>query len=320
MPLPGHKDFVVKARIIPSATIISCISWFLLFGTAALAAEPPAKPEKDRFLRLTRDAAQTPVTLETSIVSLAAGNGPKNSPRVDLIAAVHIGDKAYYAELNRLFRSYDAVLYELIASEKLKAPAPGAIRPTSALSMVQTAMTQMLSLQFQLDGIDYRPKNMVHADMSPEQFSQTMRRRGESFWTIVLRMMTYSMTRSDGAGVSDVDLLAALFDTNRSLALKRAMAEEFRDMEGSINAVEGPTGSTLISERNKVALGVLRKQIAAGSRRIAIFYGAGHMPDFEKRIGKELGLAPVATRWLMAWNMKDKAAKPDAAKPQAVGR
>jgi hypothetical protein len=304
--MPGQKDFAVNLRIIPLATILLSQ---LLFGVASPAGEPPAKPEKDRFLRLTRDAGQTPVSMETAIVTLAAGKHAEQSPRVDLIAAVHIADKAYYAELNRLFRGYDVVLFELIASDGTKVPSPGSKRPANAISMVQTALTQMLSLQFQLDAIDYRPKNMVHADMSPEQFAQTMRRRGESVWTIFLRMITYSMTRSDSGSVSDTDILLALFDKDRSLALKRAMAEQFRDMEGSINALEGPNGSTIISERNKVALGVLRKQIASGTRRIAIFYGAGHMPDFQKRIGQEFGLSPAETRWLVAWDLKTPTAK-----------
>ena len=263
-------------------------------------------------VRLARDTTQTPIAMETAIVALAPRDRAKQAPRVDLIAAVHIADKGYYAELNRLFRTYDVVLYELIASDKVlaKVPPPGAKRPASMISMVQTAMKEMLDLEFQLDGIDYRPKNMVHADMSPEQFAQSMRRRGESVWTIVLRMMTYSMTRDDDSrGTSDMDILMALFDSDRSLALKRAMAEQFQDMEGSINALEGPKGSTIISERNKVAVDVLRKEIAAGRRRIAIFFGAGHMPDLQRRIGQEFSLVPVETRWLMAWNMKPTAKK-----------
>ena len=34
---------------------------------------------------------------------------------VDLIGAVHIGDIAYYDELNKQFTQYDALLYELVA-------------------------------------------------------------------------------------------------------------------------------------------------------------------------------------------------------------
>jgi hypothetical protein len=82
------------------------------------------------------------------------------------------------------------------------------------------------------------------------------------------------------------------------------MAEQFQDMEGSVLAIGGPEGSTLIQERNKVALQVLRKQLAAGKKRIAIFYGAGHMSDFEQRLRDEFDLAPINTRWLVAWDMK----------------
>ena len=99
-------------------------------------------------------------------------------------------------------------------------------------------------------------------------------------------------------------MLLALFDKNRALALKRILAEQFDNSEGSLAALEGPAGSTLISGRNQVALDVLRKEIAAGKRKIAIFYGAAHMPDFQTRLRNEFGLTPVGTRWLVAWNLK----------------
>ena len=49
---------------------------------------------------------------------------------------------------------------------------------------------------------------------------------------------------------------------------------------------------------------MLRKQIAAGKKKIAIFYGAGHMADFQKRLGEDFDLTPKSTRWLTAWDMK----------------
>ncbi len=104
-------------------------------------------------------------------------------------------------------------------------------------------------------------------------------------------------------GASNGQLLLALFDKNRTLALKRILAEQFEDSEGSLMALEGPAGSTLISGRNQVALEVLRKEIAAGKAKIAIFYGAAHMPDFQTRLRAEFGLVPVSTRWLVAWNL-----------------
>ena len=67
------------------------------------------------------------------------------------------------------------------------------------------------------------------------------------------------------------------------------MAEQFEGMDGELSALEGPEGSTLISGRNEVALDGLRKQIAAGKRKIAIFYGGGHMADMQKRLEADFG-------------------------------
>ncbi len=114
----------------------------------------------------------------------------------------------------------------------------------------------------------------------------------------------------------------ALFDKNRALALKRVMSQQFESVEGAMAALEGPQGSTLISGRNRIALDALRKEIDAGKTKIAIFYGGGHMPDFDKNLREKFALRPVSTRWLTAWNMRDKGAaaeeKPSSSPPAKV--
>jgi hypothetical protein len=259
--------------------------------------------EKGRFLRVVRDQDQTPKALETAIVRCVPVGRGKKGPTVDLVAAVHVAEKSYYQQLNREFAGYDVVLYELVAPEGTKVPQGGG-GGGSPVSFLQRAMKNLLELEFQLDEIDYRRKNMVHADMSPEQFSKSMSDRGESMVAMFLRMMGYAIARQQGSDkATDGQLLLALFDKNRALALKRLMAEEFEDMEGSLTAIDGPEGSTLISERNKVALKVLGEQLGAGKRKIAIFYGAGHMSDFQSRLREQFHLRPVSTRWLVAWKL-----------------
>jgi len=49
---------------------------------------------------------------------------------------------------------------------------------------------------------------------------------------------------------------------------------------------------------------VLRDRIAAGEARIAIFYGAAHMPDFDARLRADFGLQPRETVWLEAWDLR----------------
>ena len=53
----------------------------------------------------------------------------------------------------------------------------------------------------------------------------------------------------------------------------------------------GEDGSAIITDRNKKALVVLKKEIADGKKKIGIFYGAGHLSDMDKRLrqGQEGG-------------------------------
>src|SRR5207237_3527083 len=162
-----------------------------------------------------------------------------------------------------------------------------------------------LELDFQLDDIDYTKKNFVHADMSPEEMAKSMAERGESIWTIMLRMMAAGMAQqAGGSNSSDLDLIMALFDKNRAVQMKRFMADQMESMDGVMLALEGPKGSTLISERKQAALKVLDEEIKSGKKKLAIFYGAGHLFDMEKHLLADFGLKRADERWLEAWNLR----------------
>ena len=232
---------------------------------------------------------------------------PKDAGReglsIDLIGAVHVGEKSYYKQLSKKFESYDAMLFELVADKKV-VPQPGQ-KSHSVVSSIQTGMKDVLNLDFQLDDIDYTKKNFVHADMSPDEFAKSMNDKGESIWSIMFRMMAVGMAQQAGKeNSSDFDLIMALFDKDRSVQLKRYMANQMEDMDGMMVSLEGPKGSTLITERNKAALKVLADEIKNGKKKIAIFYGAGHLNDMEKRLMTEFGMKRDGEQWLEAWNLR----------------
>lgn len=280
----------------------------------AKQAEPAAKPvapddeehKPSVFLRLTKDDRGNPLAMETAVVRYVPEDCGQTSPTVELVAAVHIADKGYFRELNERFKKYEVVLYELVAPEGTRVPKGGGAKSDNPVSAVQKGMTQLLDLSFQLNEVDYTPKRFVHADMSPDQLSKAMKDRGESLWTILLRSMGYALAKQGQkpGGSSDADLLMALFDKDRAMALKRVMAEQFEDMDGMMKALDGPDGSSLIAGRNQAALEVLKKQLAEGKKKVAIFYGAGHMADMEKRLRDDFGLVPVNTEWVKAWDLK----------------
>ena len=289
-----------------------------LSGLSGVSDEPPvaaaqaveASGESTKFMRVRRDADDQPAALETAVTRYVTRETRSEGVTVDLIGVVHVGEGDYYDHLNQLFRSYDVVLYELVAPEGTRV-VPGR-KPSRGhpISFLQQMMKNVLKLEFQLDRIDYSPTNLVHADMSAEEFTRSMRDRGESFLTMFWRILSQSMTmQAKGESrTTDAELLVALVAQDRAYRLKRILAEQFEDMERQLAVLQGPDGSTIITERNKRVLQVLRQQMDAGKCRVAIFYGAGHLPDMAQRLESEFAMTRESQRWLVAWTIERESA------------
>jgi hypothetical protein len=293
------------------------LAW-LLGGALALAAAsgahaqvaPPdtsaATPvDNDAYIRVAKDETGRSVALQTAIASFEPSRESRNGLRVDLVAAVHVADAAYYEELNRRFQGYDSVLYELVAPEGTRVPAGGRARG-GFLTGAQVAMTQLLDLTFQLDGVDYTPANFIHADLSPEAVAQSMEENGESVSQYFAKAFALAMSEQarDPYGLQDIGLLAALFSNDRARLLKSQFATAMLDMEGLAFVIEGEDGSTLLGKRNSRAIDVLETRIEEGDRHIAIFYGAAHMTDMARQLAMRLGLARGDVVWLDAWDLR----------------
>lgn len=288
----------------------------------AKPAEKGAKAEpKQEFMRIVRDANKVPTSLDTAIVRYVGKGGKYDGATVDLIGAVHVGDKRYYRQLNKKFTEYDSLLYELLAPKGTRVPKGGGGGSGHPIGMMQQGMTEALGLAYQLEEVDYTKKNFVHADMSPEEFSAKMKEKGESWTGMIFRALGQSMAmQAQGAGAvgAEMEMLFALFDANRELKLKRAFAKQFENMEDMMLAFEGEEGSTIITERNKAALKVLAEELGKGKKHIGIFYGAGHLDDMDQRLLGEFGLKRESTRWLTAWDMREPVGgKQPAKKPAA---
>ena len=224
-------------------------------GWAAEQAKPASQlPEK--FIRMTMNSERPriPQSLDTSIIRFVPTDEKlaKTGVTVDLIGAIHIGDKAYFQKLDNGFKKYDALLYEMVAEKTEAGGSPrrwkdrGNQEPRSAgridlgsgteekgfeagmsiIGGMQHGAKDMLGLSFQLDGIDYGAPNMVHADMSPEEFSQKMKERGESFFTMFMQLFMEGLAQQRAnkqGGASDFALLFAFFSSDRELALKLSL-------------------------------------------------------------------------------------------------
>jgi hypothetical protein len=236
---------------------------------------------------------------------------------VDLVSAVHVADEEYYEKLNEEFKNYDVVLYELVAPKDDAVPQAGKSR--NPVGDIQRILKDVLQFEYQLDRIDYSRENFLHADMTPEELSAEMRKRGETPLTMFLKMMENLQKTPAAAGpITEEDLVLALFRFAKSpsLSLRRMMADQMDDVDGFVAVFEGEGGSSIISGRNDAALAVLKQQIEAGKTKIAIFYGAGHMPGLEKKLQQDFGLKLESERWIPAWNMRGRETRVESREPE----
>jgi hypothetical protein len=123
------------------------------------------------------------------------------------------------------------------------------------------------------------------------------------------RLMTEGVERAErgkptGPELGIGDLWGLFFGKDREVRLRRIMAEQFTDMEVLTAAFGGEEGSSLITDRNGAALEVLSEQIANGKKRMAIFYGAAHMEDFDRRLREDFGMEPGEVEWVEAWDLR----------------
>jgi hypothetical protein len=241
--------------------------------------------------------------VDTAVTTYRREDGVK----VALVAAVHVGDRSYYEELQRLFEDYDALLYEMIRDgDQL---AVERVDTSNPLSQFQLGMKSMLGLEFQLEAMDYGRSNFVHADLDPETFFRLQEERGETILGLMVRAMLEEHSRQANnpqGAMSGFQLLAALLSPDRAHALKLVLGQQMDQMEAAMAGIDqgpGGQGSVLVSGRNEHAMRVLEEQIRKGKRRLGIFYGAGHMPDLERRL-TALGFEKVDHRWLTAWDIR----------------
>jgi len=92
---------------------------------ATQAKKTKAKKSHEHFMRIRKNYRGQRVALETSITRYELKNEAGEAVTVDLIGAVHIGEKEYYEALNERFEQYDSMLYELVAPEGTVIPKGG---------------------------------------------------------------------------------------------------------------------------------------------------------------------------------------------------
>lgn len=257
------------------------------------------------------DEVGNPTALVCPVTTLERGETGR-SVQVDLIAAVHFADASYYREINSLFTEYEVVLVELvtpkgttleqIASRKVLHRGGGSV---GILETLQKGMGHLLGLVNQLDGVDYGAGNLVKADMDAETLFQRISENRE------LSRYSSEMVKgffkgeeddpADGVKEPELSLTTFLLSRNKRLLMKRVFAVE---LARSLAEEAAPFQKTLIEERNAVLLEELNRQIAQKRRKLAVFFGAAHVPGIYAGL-IESGFHETESREITAWDLTD---------------
>jgi hypothetical protein len=295
----------MRSRILRPLPLAFVVVICLVFAQAR-AQDVESKGEFLKFV----DDGHGGGKLETAIATYRNARGAT----VHLVAAVHIADQSYYDGLNKTFKGYDAVLYEMVKPKDADPPQPGEERSNSMISVIQRFMKDTLDLKFQLDAIDYTAPNFVHADLDAETFQKMEEERGESIWTLMLQQMIKQMMNppENQPEIGLGDLLQALTSPDRARQLKLLLGRQFSDIETQMS---GFGGTVLLTERNKACFKMLDQELADGKQNLGIFYGAGHMSEMEKMLLKR-GFLRTGSEWRVAWNMSEGADADGGAKPK----
>lgn len=302
------------------ACCLSTLAWAQETATSLTLQETQsknakAKAETPKFMRYVENSGR-PKALEVAVVHYESSSVA--GAEVDLVGAVHIGEQSYYDQLNQLFDKYDVVLYELVADEGTVIPKGGKREGAQhPVAMLQDSARTFLGLKSQLAEVDYTKPHFVRADMTPQQISNKMSERGDTALTVALStladvMRQQNLAARDGKGAQpllDENLnLADLL--GNSLKAKQILAKQLIAAGSLDEALGGTLNQMLVKDRNAAAAKVLQQQLAAGKKRIAIFYGAAHMGDFHTRLVNDFALQPASTRWLTAWDLTRSGSSP----------
>ena len=172
---------------------------------------------------------------------------------------------------------------------------------------LQAKMADALGLTFQLDAMDSSKANWRSSDMSMDELQARFEAAGVESDQL-LKML-------DGSSLMGklASMLLGIVKSSPQLAatLKLTMV----DLLGSENAMAaGPAEmkkmmDVILVDRNDVVLKDIRSVLDNEKRKdIAVFYGAGHLPDMEMKLKRDFGYAYEGEQWIEAISVSPKAA------------
>lgn len=166
---------------------------------------------------------------------------------------------------------------------------------------LQAELAHAIGLSFQLDEVDYAQPNWQCSDMTEDELAAEFAQRGLDFDDFSGSFRTGTIGGDAAASLLRLIKLIDAISNGRVRHMVRAvMAEALGADTSELGLAMGKElREVILDERNAVVWKSLQEALARPEppKSIAIFYGAAHMADFERRLA-ELGYQPTDAVWL----------------------
>ncbi len=308
------------------AAFLASSLFFLALASSGCATRPnPAHAAPPQPILRIQENTNGAVALQVAVRDLLPSR--RHHPVIRLVGVTHLGSAEYYRALQNLLDAQPLVLFEGVGAADKQF-----IANRNNQYALQPALARALGLRFQLDAINYSSPHFINSDLSVEELSRIFAGSDPA-------PADSSESDADPGSTSDADAplgeLLSLMDGSSwtgvfmrfgiafistsprlQATVRLVLVETLGSLEGDLGDATGLPPDLkrlmeiLIRERNSAVLHDLSQLIERGrkSRRqrlpsVAVFYGAGHLADLERRIRAELGYIPGSDEWLTAFDV-----------------
>jgi hypothetical protein len=256
----------------------------------------------------------------------------KTGPTIWLAGVMHLGEPQYYNALQSFLDKQTVVLYEGINADAhphhVHDPTNATVVATNAIAAsralgtnsdysMQATLARSLGLVFQLEAIDYDRTNFLNSDLSIGEIQRIMTgppggptrdSPTNASFDVLLQIMDGSSFLGSLVKMG-LQYLAA--NPQMQAVAKMTLIEAIGKLKGDLSDVQGLPPDwqhllqVLIQARNAHLLQDLRDELAKipASGSVAVFYGAAHMDDMEKKLTSDFHYRAAEDVWLPAFSV-----------------
>lgn len=172
---------------------------------------------------------------------------------------------------------------------------------------IQVQLAQALGLEFQLLAVDYSHPSWRNSDLSIDEVQARLKDSGASGEAL------FKMLDGSSFSAKALGWVLSMMKTSPSMqAMGKLMmiemlsrAEELTNSPSVMGAETSKMMQVIIVDRNKAVLAdlakVLEKEPTTPS--VALFYGAGHLPDLERAVTGDMGYVFAGEQWFAGIDM-----------------